>query len=413
MQFSKIKMKELAKERLHRISNLFDEVNKNWTKKEWQNWFETTINYQEPALKDCNPNNYNISQIYKYDESCTMLYGADNSSNKIFGIQSLPYNVDRFKDRQMVIIDSLKYNKYDYYHENQKQIHNVRAFESQNNNLYFIDFYANWSWLEFDLAKDQYIFKKKKEIALPEITGKRTDYSVSHLQTNENLMYAVITNEKSKEFYVASINTQTGETLRVKSLMDLLASTGVNFTAKTEIVHLKYGLKTSTDFVFGIKQDDEYFLIKTDAELANVKQIKTTNAISGATLFVSDKTVDVLKSDNGVLQKIAFDADLKTMLNNKRKVIENWYYDEDGVVVYDGLNYKVFAPYRLSQHSGINLLTFNDQLETIKKQCVYQFLPLEEPEYNNMIHLQYATKLNSDWWLLFRHEDTLRYAKVK
>lgn len=413
VQFSKIKMKELAKERLHRVSNLFDEVNKNWTKKEWQNWFETTINYQEPALKDCNPNNYNISKIYKYDESYTMLYGADNSTNKIFGIQSLPYNVDRFKDRQMVIIDSLKYNKYDYYHENQKQIHNVRAFESQNNNLYFIDFYANWSWLEFDLAKDQYIFKKKKEIALPEITGKRTDYSVSHLQTNENLMYAVITNEKSKEFYVASINTQTGETLRVKSLMDLLASTGVNFTAKTEIVHLKYGLKTSTDFVFGIKQGDEYFLIKTDAELANVKQIKTTNAISGATLFVSDKTVDVLKSDNGVLQKIAFDADLKTMLNNKRKVIENWYYDEDGVVVYDGLNYKVFAPYRLSQHSGINLLTFNDQLETIKKQCVYQFLPLEEPEYNNMIHLQYATKLNSDWWLLFRHEDTLRYAKVK
>ena len=38
---------------------------------------------------------------------------------------------------------------------------------------------------------------------------------------------------------------------------------------------------------------------------------------------------------------------------------------------------------------------------------------LEEPEYNNMIHLQYATKQHQDWLLLFRHESTLRYAKVR
>ena len=106
-------------------------------------------------------------------------------------------------------------------------------------------------------------------------------------------------------------------------------------------------------------------------------------------------------------------AILLHIVSNQHKVIENWYYDEDGIVVYDGLNYKLFAPYRLSQHSGINLLTLNDQLEAIKTQCVYQFLPLEEPEYNNMIHLQYATKLNNEWWVLFRHESTLRYAKVK
>ncbi|RYE11953.1 MAG: hypothetical protein EOP34_11705, partial [Rickettsiales bacterium] len=106
------------------------------------------------------------------------------------------------------------------------------------------------------------------------------------------------------------------------------------------------------------------------------------------------------------MEKISFDADLKTMLSNQHKVIENWYYDEDGLVVFDGLNYKLFAPYRLSQNSGVNLLTLNNELETIKTQCVYQFLPLEEPEYDNMMHLQYATKLNSDWWLLFRHKNT-------
>ncbi|RZL38465.1 MAG: hypothetical protein EOO96_02855, partial [Pedobacter sp.] len=239
VQFSKIKMKELAKERLHRVSNLFDEVDKNWTKKEWRNWFENAINYQEPVLKDCNPNNYNISKIYKYPESHTMLYGADNSTNKIFGIQSLPYNVDQYKDRQIVVIDSLRYNKYDYYHENQKQIRNVRAFEGLNNNLYFVDFYANWSWFEFDLAKNQYIFKEKKEIALPEVLGKRTEYYVRHLQTNANLMYAIIADEKLKECYVATIKTQTGETLKVKSLKDILALIGMDFTKNTEVVRLK------------------------------------------------------------------------------------------------------------------------------------------------------------------------------
>lgn len=414
VQFSKIKMKELAQERLHRVSILFDIVEDEiWTKKQWQDWFEKTINYQEPTLKDCNAGNYSISNIYKYDDGNTMLFDTDTITNKVFAIQSLPYNVDQFKDRQMVIIDSLKYHKYDYYRNDQKQTHNVRAFESINNSLYFVDFYGNWSAYEYDLASDQYNFKEKKQIVLPEITGKRTDYYVSHLQTNENLMFAIIGNEKSKEFQVATLKTQTGETLKVKSLKDLLASTGVNFTKTLEIVHLKYGLKSSVDFVFGIKQGDDYFLVKTNSDLTETKLIKATKEISGATIFVKDKTIDVLKSDRSVLYKMSFDADLKTMVNNQHQVFEDWYYDEDGIVVYDGLNYKLFAPYSLSQYSGINLLTLNEKLETIKKQCIYQFLPLEEPEYNNMIHLQYATKQNEDWLLLFRHESTLRYAKVR
>lgn len=412
-QFSKIKMKELARERLHRVSNLFDMVeDESWTKQQWQNWFEATVNYQEPALKDCNPKNYSISKIYKYSESYTMLYGADTNTNKVFGIQSLPYNVDQFNDRQMVIIDSLKYHKYDYYREDQKQIRNIRAFESFANKLYFIDFYANWSAFEYDLAKDQYIFKQKKEILSPELPGEQSDYNVSHLQTNENLIYAIISNKKTKDYYVAILKTQTGETLQTKSLRDLLASTDVDFTKKTEIVHLKYGLKNSADFVFGIKHGDDYFLVKTNQNLTGAKLIKTTSTLNGASIFANDKTVDVLKADNGVLQKISFDADLKTLLSNQRKVIENWYYDEDGFVVYDGTQYKLFAPYRLALHSGINLLTLNEQLETIKKRCVYQFLPLEDPEYNNMMHLQYAAKQNDEWLLLFRRENSLKYAKV-
>ena len=412
--FSKITMKELAQKRLHGVSNLFDIVEDEiWNKKQWQDWFERTINYQESALKDCNPNVFGVNNIFKYDDGITMLYGADPITSKVFAIQSLPYNVDQFKDRQMIVIDSSKYHKYDYYRDGQKQTHNIRALESQDNKLYFIDFYCNWSAYEYDPTSEQYIFKEKKEIVLPTTTGKKTDYYVSHLQANENLTFAIIGNEKSKEFQVATLKTQTGETLRTKSLKDLLASTGLNFTKKTEIVYLKYGLKSSADFVFGIKQGDDYFLVKINKDLTNAKLIKTTKEISDATLFVNTKTIDVFKSDRSVLHKISFDADLKTMLSNQHHEFENWYYDEDGIVVFDGLNYKLFAPYRLAQHSGINLLTLNDKLETIKTQCVYQFLPLEEPEYNNMIHLQYATKQRQDWLLLFRHESTLRYAKVR
>ena len=413
-RFSKITMKELAQKRLHGVSNLFDIVEDEiWTKKQWQNWFETTINYQEPALNDCNPNNFGVNNIYKYDDGNTMLYGTDPITSKVFSIQSLPYNVDQYKDRQMIVVDGLKSYQYDYYRNGQKQTHNIRAFESQNNKLYFIDFYANWSAYEYDLASAQYIFKDKKEIVLPATTVKKITYYVSHLQTNENLMFAIIGNEKSKEFQVLTLKTQTGETLQVKSLKDLLASKGLNFTKKTEIVYLKYGLKSSADFVFGIKQGDDYFLVKTNKDLADAQLIKTTNGISGATLFVKDKIIDVFKSDRSTLYKISFDADLKMMLSNQHTEIENWYYDEDGIVVHDGLNYKLFAPYHLSQYSGINLLTLNDKLETIKTQCVYQFLPLEEPEYNNMIHLQYATKQHQDWLLLFRHESTLKYARVR
>jgi len=413
VQFSKVTMKKLAEERLHRVSIIFDEVDKKWTKKEWQNWFERTINYRESVLNDCNPNNYNISNIYKYDEDQTMLYGVDQRAGKILGIQYLSYNVDQYNGRQMVIIDSLKYRKYDYYREGQKQIYSIRGFESQNNKLFFVDFYGNWSFFERNLASDQYVFKEKKEIVLPKVSGKRTDYYISQLQTNENLMFAIIDNKKSKEFQVVTLKTQTGETLHIKPLKDLLAPTGVNFTKNIEIIYLTYGIKSSADFVFGIKDGDDYFLIKTNKELTDAKLIKTTKEIDGATLFANNKTIDVFKSDRSVLHKISFDTDLKTILSNRHSLIENWYYDEDGVVVYDGSNYKLFAPYRLSNLSGVNLLTLNNKLETVKKQCVYQFLPLEEPERNNMIHLQYATKLNHNWWLLFRHENNLKYVKVK
>jgi hypothetical protein len=413
LKFSKITMKELAKARLHSVANLFAEADENWTRKQWQNWYENIIAYQEPKLKDCSSQNYNINNIYGNFDAKIMLYGNDPITNKVFAIQMLPYNVDQFKGRQIVVIDSSKYNKYDYYREGQTLTHNIRAFESQNKKLYFIDFYANWSSYEYDPAKDQYFYTQIRTIDLPKVADRKSFYTVRHTQTNDRLIYSIIGDEKSDACYIAIVKTQTGETLQVKSLKDLLAATPVKFEKSTEIVPLNYGLKSSDDFVFGIKQGNDYFLIKVDKELADVKLIKTTAEIRGATLFVNDNRIDVFKSEQSALHKISYDADLSALLNKQHTVIENWYSDEDGIVVSDGVNYRLFAPYRLSIYSGINLLTLNDKLETIKKQCVYQYLPLEEFEYDNMIHLEYATKQNEDWLLLFRRENNLRYAKVR
>lgn len=412
VQFSKIMMKELAEERLHRVNNLFNGYRREWTKKQWQVWFQKTINYQEPALKDCNPNQHSISQIYKYDDGNTMIFGTDHSSGKIIGAQMLTYNVNQYQGRQMVVIDSSKYAKYDYYTGLQKQVSNIRAFESVDKNLYFFDYYGNWSLFEFDTVENQYVFKAKKEIPILESTGNRADSYVVHLQTNKNFIYAITKNDKTKEFYALVLKTQTGENLITKSLKDILGNTAIDYRKNFELVDLKYGLKSSNDFVFGIKQGDDYYLVKTDEKLENVKCIKTTKALRHSTLFVHDKTIHVLKSDNNNLSKISFDKGLTKQLSEQHKLIENWYYDEDGLVIYDGSNYKLFAPFQLEQHSGIELLTLSSNLEIINKQCVYQFLPLEEPEYTNMIHLQYAAKVNNDWWLLFRQESSLNYVKV-
>ncbi|RZL66517.1 MAG: hypothetical protein EOO93_05760 [Pedobacter sp.] len=412
VQFSKIMMKELAKERLHRVNNLFTGDRREWTKKQWQVWFQKTINYQEPTLKDCNPNQHSISQIYKYNDGNTMIFGTDHSSGKIIGAQMLSYNVDRYQGRQMVVIDSSKDAKYDYYTGLQKQVYNIRAFESVDKNLYFFDYYGNWSFFEFYTVENHYVFKAKKEISIPESAGRRADSYVEQLQTSEKLTYAITKNDKTKEFYALVLKTQTGENLITRSLKDILGNTAINYRKNFELVDLKYGLKSSNDFVFGIKQGDEYYLVKTDEKLENVKCIKTTKALRHSTLFVHDKTIDLLKSDHNNLLKISFDKGLTKQLSEQHKSIENWYYDEDGLVVYDGSNYKLFAPLKLEQHSGIELLTLSSDLEITNKQCVYQFLPLEVPEYTNMMHLQYAAKVNNNWWLLFRQESSLKYVKI-
>ena len=402
---------KLARNTLHTVGNLFDLGDTgDWTKTQWQNWFEKTINEKTDLEPLKNSNTFTIADNFKYDQSNMALYGKDELGKKILAIESLRYNVDDFEGHQLMQWDSAKVRKSDYYRADQKQLIRIDAFKSRGDDLFVIGKSNTWTHLNYEDKTQQYNIQKQLIIELPETLKVKGENEISLVQMGEKLSYVILKNKISNAFFVVTVNTITGEVLFSKKLKELLSNVDEK---NLSFVYLKYGAEIPDGFLFGIREDKTYHLVKTNANLSQAKAVETTSMIQNSNVFVHENEIDIINLQDGFLRRVSFDATLEHQLSKIQVTdFKDKYYDEDGTIIHDGKNYQVFFAYHFALHSGIKMHTLNNQFKPIKSQTVFNFLEVEEPMQDNVVHLLYASKLENQFWLFLKVGNDLRYTKI-
>ena len=403
---------KLAKTALHNIENLFDLANtQEWTKSQWQNWFEKTTGQGSDVENLAhNAETFIIPDTFKDSFPNVALYGKDDLSKKILAVESLRYNVNDFEGHQIIRLDNAKVDKSDYYRTNQQQLFGLEAFKSIGDDLFVISKYNTWAHLRYQEKTQQYNIQAHIKIELPKVFNMKGDNEIKSVQMGEKLSYVLLKNKISKSLFALTLNTSTGEVLFTKKLEELLPMIKGK---DLDFVSLKYGTEIPDGFLFGVRDEKKYYLIKTSANLADAKVSETSSMIQNSTAFVHSNNLDIINLENGFLRRISFDASLSHQLSKTQRTdFKDNYYDEDGTITHDGKNYQIFFSYHLPLHSGIKMYTLNHQFKPIKAQSIFNFLEVEEPTSDNMVHLLYASKLENHLWLFFKMGTDLRYTKI-
>ncbi|WP_165953170.1 hypothetical protein [Pedobacter changchengzhani] len=408
--YSLIPINKMAKDALHYVENLFDlGETEDWTKTQWQNWYAKTLNEKLDVEPLKNNKTVTISDNFKGSFPNVALYGRNDSSQKILAVETLRYNIDDFEGHQIIQWDNAKVHKSDYFRPDQKQLFRIDGFKSMGDDLFVIGKSNTWTHLKLDANPQQYNIQKQLIIALPETLNVKGENEISLVQMGEKLSYVILKNNKSESFIVVTLNTITGEVLFAKKLTALLPMVKEK---NLSFVYLKYGTEIPGGFLFGIREDKAYHLVKASVNLSEVKVMETTSMIQNSTAFVQGNKLDIINVLDGFLRRISYDASLDRKLNELQVVdFKDKYYDEDGTITLDGKNYQVFFPYHFPLQSGVKMHTLNDQFKLIKSQSVFYFLQVEEPMDDNMLHLLYASKLENNFWLFFKMGNDLRYTK--
>ena len=402
---------KLAKKALHYVGNLFDLGDTDdWTRSKWQSWYEKTINQKTDLEPLKNASTFTIENNFRYDQRNMALYGKDLSSEKIVAVEALRYNVESFEGHQIIRWDTMNSDKSDYYRPDQKQVFRIDAFKSLGDDLFLIGKSNTWTHLKYDGKTQQYNIQKQRIIQLPESLNVKGENEISLVQMGEKLTYVILKNKISGSFVFISLNTITGEVLSAKKLKEVLPMVKEK---ELNFVFLKYGTEIPNGFLFGLREDKKYYLVKVSENLSEIETIETTSIIQNATAFSHADKFDLINLEDGYLRKVSFDLSLNPRENRSELLdFKDKYYDEQGIITFDGTNYQVFFPFSLPLHSGIKMHTLNNQFKPIKSQTVFNFLEVEEPMDENTVHLLYASKLENNFWLFFKMGADLRYTKI-
>ena len=410
---------EFAKQQLHYVANLFDEIDEeNWIKKQWQDWYEKTVDYKEPILSECNPENWNEDIKYKYGNSNSAIYSLNSSNKNIIRIEKVP-SAENYKNQQLMVFDMAKNEtkRYKLHNDETPFKGSLALFSAQNNDVFLITEYLTWQQLSFDTTKDFYFQKQKKYLFSDEEI--KHDYYKPILQTyktNVNAFLIVQNNfEDARDAFVINVDLKSGEVIAKKNIDEILKTLHITFNNNVSLYQLNYANNDSEYFVFSLKVDEKFYLFKTDKFLNDWKFILTDKDIAYDNFVLTlDNEIKLLKNDFSKLIIKSFDGNLSKKISETTLPIEDDKNDQNGYFYKNGKNTILFTTYNTTFAEGIKAVTFDENLKKIKEQCVYQRLPLEAQSFENSLHIFNISENNKNSiTIFFKENDVLRFANIK
>ncbi len=409
-------MAEIAKNQLHYVANLFDEIDdENWTKNQWKEWYEKTINYKEPLLADCNPENWNESIEFTYGNSNSAVYSLNESNNQIIRIERVP-KFEEYQNQQVMVFDMAKSETKRYkLHNNETPFNESIALSSaKNDNIFLITENLTWQQLNFNKANGFYLEKQKKYLFSDDEL--KHDYYSPIFQTYKatNKAFLIVHNKlkDARDSFIINVDLKSGEVIAKKRIDEVLKKLNIRFN-NVSVNLVSYANYNSENFVFSLKIDDKFYLFKTDNFLNDWNYILINNDVYDNFILATDNEITLLKNGDSILTAKVYDNKLTQKKNEISLPIDYNKNDQSGWFFKNGENTILFTTYNTTFNEGIKTITFDKNWKKINEQCVYLHLPLENQSSENSLQIFNISRNNKNSiTLFFKENDVLRFSNI-
>lgn len=404
-------MSTLAKEKLSSLSRFLADIIPlpyEPTQEDWRQWWQQFQNLPYPIL----PSSLMPVKTFRKNMDGDRLYALDKETHKVYSIHKNP----RYGQEPLLIFDSQN-DKVGYgqiYSKEQPDATDFEAIYAQGDMLYTLN--SRFVWAKYAPKKENgSLFYQQMASCdvVPEpnksyrkASYEEIKYEMVQTYTTPECMYMLIQKRETNEYWVMTLNTQTGKVEGKLALNPLLGN------PKQLEYHRGYIATGATDkFVFLMKTEKGVYSLKCNATKLLEKTLlgedfewATTYLSWGSKQYYGDMDAN----DTFDFYTIASPSQKHSVSSSDNiydtKIMEQ---DEDNIVA--------FYEYYDGFFSGLKMQRLDKDTHALKGEStlLYQYFPVEEMSGENTPRCLKAFKINGEWHVFFAKEKGYFWVKVK
>ena len=404
-------MSTLAKEKLSSLSYFLEGIIPlpyEPTQEDWRQWWQQFQKLPYPIL----PASLMSVKTFKKNMDGGRLYALDKETHKVYSIHKNP----QYGQEPLLIFDPQndKVTDGQIYSKEQPDATDFEAIYAQGDMLYTLN--SRFVWAKYAPKKENgSLFYQQMASCdvVPEpnksyrkASYEEIKYEMVQTYTTPECMYMLIQKRETNEYWVMTLNTQTGKVEGKLALNPLLGN------PKQLEYHRGYIATGATDkFVFLMKTEKGVYSLKCNATKLLEKTLlgkdfewATTYLSWGSKQYYGDMDAN----DTFDFYSIASPSQKHSVSSPDdiydTRIMEQ---DEESVVA--------FYEYYDGFFSGLKMQRLNKDTHALKgkSSLLYQYFPVEELSGENTPRCLKAFKINGQWHVFFTKEKGYYWVKVK
>ena len=404
-------MSTLAKEKLSSLSRFLADIIPlpyEPTQEDWRQWWQQFQNLPYPIL----PSSLMPVKTFRKNMDGDRLYALDKETHKVYSIHKNP----RYGQEPLLIFDPQndKVTDGQIYSKEQPDATDFEAIYAQGDILYTLN--SRFVWAKYAPKKENgSLFYQQMASCdvVPEpnksyrkVSYEEIKYEMVQTYTTPECMYMLIQKRETNEYWVMTLNTQTGKVEGKLALNPLLGN------PKQLEYHRGYIATGATDkFVFLMKTEKGVYSLKCNVTKLLEKTLLGED-FKWATTYLSwgDKQYygDMDANDTFDFYTIASPSQKHSVSS-----LDNIY--DTRIMEQEEDNFVAFYEYYDGFFSGLKMQRLDKDTHALKGEStlLYQYFPVEDPSGENIPRCLKAFKINGHLHVFFAKEKGYFWVKVK
>lgn len=404
-------MSTLAKEKLSSLSYFLEGIIPlpyEPTQEDWRQWWQQFQKLPYPIL----PASLMSVKTFKKNMDGGRLYALDKETHKVYSIHKNP----QYGQEPLLIFDPQndKVTDGQIYSKEQPDATDFEAIYAQGDMLYTLN--SRFVWAKYAPKKENgSLFYQQMASCdvVPEpnksyrkASYEEIKYEMVQTYTTPECMYMLIQKRETNEYWVMTLNTQTGKVEGKLALNPLLGN------PKQLEYHRGYIATGATDkFVFLMKTEKGVYSLKCNATKLLEKTLlgkefewATTYLSWGSKQYYGDMDAND-----------TFDFYTIASPSQKHSVSSPDDIYDTRIMEQEEDNFVAFYEYYDGFFSGLKMQRLDKDTQALKGEStlLYQYFPVEELSGENTPRCLKAFKINGQWHVFFTKEKGYYWVKVK
>lgn len=404
-------MSTLAKEKLSSLSRFLADIIPlpyEPTQEDWRQWWQQFQKLPYPILSS----SLMPVKTFRKNMDGGRLYALDKETHKVYSIHKNP----RYGQEPLLIFDPQndKVTDGQIYSKEQPDATDFEAIYAQGDMLYTLN--SRFVWAKYAPKKENgslfyqqmasYDVVPEPNKSYRKASYQEIKYEMVQTYTTPECMYMLIQKRETNEYWVMTLNTQTGKVEGKLALNPLLGN------PKQLEYHRGYIATGATDkFVFLMKTEKGVYSLKCNATKLLEKKLLGED-FKWATTYLSwgDKQYygDMDANDTFDFYTIASPSQKHSISS-----LDNIY--DTRIMEQEEDNFVAFYEYYDGFFSGLKMQRLDKDTQALKGESIllYQYFPVEELSSENTPSCLKAFKINGQWHVFFAKEKGYYWVKVK